>query len=421
MEYSSGRLNAGDFSMVKRKWSTSALIADPLMHIGAFLAVCLIVLGGFHIPDLFQSTLNFWLTFAGFTALFLFGLHILGTVFPNHYIKGKRLRYDGVFAGTFFYFAGTSGAFFVFTSALPAFSWGMWAVFYILYWMNTLGITAGYHRLPTHRTFKCGRNFMRILMGCGATARQNDADQWGRNHLIHHARTEIAAQDPHTPRESFFHAHIGWIWYSYIYPSFIWDSPEFSRGLKDDPQVQEQKKYYTPVMISGFVLPAVLFGLIGLWSESGFSLIHGLGEAAKAFLLCGTLRFVLSYHVTLSVNSWSHKWGPKPFFNVNKEGRDTTGDSTDPWYLAFFSSGENLQNIHHLMDFIACYWVDRWHPDCTGAVLVALERIGRFRFMKWAGLPYDLQTLSNNPNRLKFLLQHTVDNYKKLTPVIHVP
>ncbi len=400
MEYTA-RLNIDDFKNVKRRWSNKTVIKDFLAHPGAFFAIYLMVMGGFHIPGLFRNALNFWLIFAAFIGLFFVGLHILGTVFPDHYIKGKPLRYEGVFTGILLYFGGLTGAFFVFVSSLPAFSLGMWALFYVSFWISSLGITIGYHRLSTHRTFKCGRNFMRMLLGAGSIALQNDSDKWGRNHLIHHERTEIEAQDPHTPRENFFHAHIGWLWYEYVYPPSIWELRQFSRGLKDDPAVQEQKKYYNPVMIFGFVAPFSIFFFVGLRTSGEFSLLNGLLEGAKAFLLCGFLRFVIWHHITLSVNSFSHKWGPKPFWGRN------TGDSTDPWYLAIFSSGENLQNIHHLMDFLACYWVDRWHPDFSGAILVALERLGRFRCLALAGLPYDLQTLSGNPKRLKFLLEHT--------------
>jgi len=410
MEYSE-KLNLEDFKKVKQRWSIASLIADPLMHAGAFFAIYLMVLGGFHIPDPFTLT-SFWATIAAFIITFFTGLHILGTVFPNHYIRQKPLNYSGVFIGTAMYFIGLAGAFFVFVSAIPAFSLGMWALFYALYWLNTLGITIGYHRLATHRAFKCGRNVMRAFLGAGATARQNDCDKWGRTHLIHHERTEIEAQDPHTPRESFFHAHIGWIWYAYIYPPEIWERKQFSRGLKDNAIVQEQKKYYQFVMLASFILPFVGFFLWGLWSGGEFSLWHGFWEGFKAFLLCGFLRFVCSYHVTLSVNSWSHKWGPKPFANITRDGWDKTGDSTDPWYLAIFSSGENLQNIHHLMDFLACYWVDRWHPDFSGALIVALERLGRFKLLSKLGLPYNLNTI-DSAKRLKFLLEHTSSAYRK--------
>jgi len=411
MEYS-GKLNLENFQKVKRRWSIAALIADPLMHLGAFFAIYLMILGGFHIPDFF-SIHGFWASIGAFIAVFFAGLHILGTVFPDHYIRQKPLNYSGVFIGIAMYFIGLTGIFFVFVSALPAFALAMWALFYILFWMNILGITIGYHRLFTHRAFSCGKNFMRGLLGAGASARQNDCDKWGRNHLIHHERTEIVAQDPHTPHESFFHAHIGWIWYAYIYPPEIWEHKQFSRGLKDNALVQEQKKYYTHVMLGSFIGPFLGFFLWSLWSGGELSLWHSLGEGFKAFLLCGLLRFVICYHITLSVNSWSHKFGPKPFININREGWDKTGDSTDPWYLAFFSSGENLQNIHHLMDFLACYWVDRWHPDFSGAIIVALERIGRFKLLSKLGLPYDVNTI-DSLNRLKFLQKNTVLAYQKM-------
>lgn len=467
MKYS-GRLNLEDFKKVRQKWSLSSMIADPLMYAGAFFAIYLMITGGFHIPHFFEtlpSAISAGIIYAAFgafiatglagarlamrtaddyysgrsqdcrgsfiglslflmgvtgsaaeltlpvqsavflgvvylfTSMFLVGLYILGTIFPDHYMKQKPLKYRWVFTGLFLSFAGATGAFMTFVSAVPAFSLGMWAMFYVMYWVSDLGITIGYHRLATHRAFQCGKNCIRILFGSGATARQREVRWWGKEHLIHHERTEIEAQDPHTPRESFWHAHRGWVWYQYIYPETIWLHKQFSRGLDDNPLVLEQEKYCNAVMIFGFALPILIFAPIGLWSNGEFNILNGLWAGFIAFTL-GLLRFVCSYEITNSVNSWSHTWGPKPFVGRN------TGDSTDPWYLAIFSGGENLQNIHHLMDFIACYWVDRWHPDYSGAILVALERLGRFKWLKKIGLPYDLQVIE--ARRLKFMKEHTV-------------
>lgn len=467
MELYSGRITAEDFKEVRQCWFVDSMIVDILMHLAALFAVYLVVRDGFHIPSYWGSlsppvaygivALNVLalgiIFFAGarilffflykwkmksalvnynelivgflfaafgasgvlaevflpthqaaflgaislFLSIFLLGVYILGTVFPDHYIKEMKLRYDGVFLGVSIYFFGLTGAFVIFATALPAYSIFIWIlVFYLPFWRNTIGVTAGNHRYATHRAFECGKNFGRALLVAAATARQRDAEWWGTEHLIHHARTEIEAQDPHTPNETFLHAHCFWLYKRYIYPAKIWFAAQFSRRLKDDPLVQEQKKYCTPVAASAFILPMISFGIAGMWSHGEFSVWAGLWDGFKVLMLA-MLSFAVSYQVTMSVNSWSHKFGPKYFAGKN------TGDSTDPWYLAFFSSGENLQNIHHFMDFIACYWIDRWHPDYTGALLVALERVGRVKWLKWVGLPHGLQTFVSNPKRLKLL------------------
>ncbi len=364
------------------------------MHAGALFAIYLIIREGFHIPE----PLNIW-SFAGgvvgLLSAFALGVWVLGTVFPNHYMKGQPLRYDGVFGGLALSFVGGTGFFVLIAMSLPAFSLGMWTLFYVLYWVNIFGITVGYHRLPTHRAFKCGALFARILLGMGATARQKGVRWWGPTHLIHHARTEIEMQDPHTPHEGFLHAHIGWIWHSYVYPDTIWNLKEFSGVLEDNPLVREQERYCDAIMVLGFALPFFIFGPWAMWSGGEFQFWHGITEGAKAFLLAGLLRFVCSYHITLFVNSWAHKWGPRTF-----KGRNT-GDSTDAWIVALFSGGETLQNIHHLMDSIACYWVKGYYFDFSGALLVALERLGRISWLKWAGLPYDLKTIG--PAQIRFM------------------
>ncbi len=387
-----GRLSIADFQNVTKRWVPQAIVADLLMHAGAIFAVYLLVAGGFHIPDLF-TPLSFGLTILGFVAMFLVGFAILSTIFPRHYIKREKLKYRWVFTGLALSFVGATGAFTVLVSALTAFSMGMWALAYALYWIRVLGITIGYHRLPTHQAFRAGKVFKRFIFYCGAAARQQTVRWWGGEHLIHHDQTEIESRDPHTPRQKplkFLHAHFEWVWYQFVYPDSIWYAKQYSKGLEDDPLVKEQKKYYWPVMVLGFILPLMIF-----WPLGGFW--HGF----VAFNLC-LLSFIASHNVTMTVNSWSHTWGPQ-YYKGKK-----TGDSTDPWYLALFSAGENLQNIHHLMDFLACYWIDIKHPDYSGAIIVALEKIGRLRWMKWVGLPYDLNTLADKPIRLKFLLEHQI-------------
>lgn len=373
-----------EFRKISRKWYLSNIITDIFMHAGALYAVYLMVVGGFHIPKTFDP-FTYWIFFAASMATAFLGLAILGVIFPRHYIKQKRLRYRWVFAGLILFFTGLTSSFVTITAAVPAFTIWMWVAMYVLFWMNMLGITIGYHRLSTHRSFECGKLFTRFLYGQGAIARQNEIDWWGPKHLIHHDRTEIEAQDPHTPRESFLHAHIGWVWRRDVYPESIIQLKRYTRRIKDDPLVQEQKKYYNPVMVLGFTAPSLIFCFISFFQD--ISIPRVLWEGWKAFLLAGLVRFVISYHITMSVNSWSHTWGPQPYRNKK------TGDSRDVWYLSLFSAGENLQNIHHLFDSIACYWIRFYYFDISGAIIVASERLGRFRYLQWLGLPYNLKVI----------------------------
>ena len=320
--------------------------------------------------------------------LFSFGLGvgILGFTFTRNYKTLEPIRYEGVFGGLILSLGGFTGFYVLLALSFPVFPLAMWIACYVLYWVSMLGITIGYHRHATHAAFKCGKNFTRLLYSSGSTSAQWSIEEWGTNHKIHHVRTEIETEDPHTPRESFLHAHIFWIIHNYVYPARIKEA--FSRRFRRDPLIQEQKRYYMLASVSGIVLPPFCFGLWGLLSSGEINPQQGLKYTFSALLLCGFLRMALAYHFTFFVNSWAHKWGPHPYEAKN------TGDSRDAWFLAPFTAGETLQNIHHVLESLSCYWIKWNYFDFSGALLVAAERVGRYRWLKWAGLPYELNLIN---------------------------
>ena len=282
----------------------------------------------------------------------------------------------------------------------------MWLMFYFFGIFTLLGITMGYHRLITHRAYKSGRIFGGILLGAGAMALEREIDWWATAHQIHHARTEVEKQDPHTPHEGFLWAHILWIWFPYKYSKRLWDRYAFG-FINANTLVSDQKKYYLIAVFAGFFIPAIVFGLWGIFFVENASLGEGLLWAGKGVLLVSLLRLTLVYNITFSVNSWAHTWGPDPYEN------SVTGDSKDAWILAFFSFGETLQNTHHLLQDRALYWIKPHYFDMSGALIVALASLRDVYGFRWLGLPYTLNLMG--PVSKRYLQEHMRKSKKEET------
>lgn len=222
--------------------------------------------------------------------------------------------------------------------------------------------------------------------------------RWGPEHKIHHTWTEIEARDPHTTHEGLWWSHFLWIWFPYVYPDTIWR--RHSLEFEGDPLIHSQKYYYVPAVLFGTVFPVVLFGLLGLWSGGEFSWWNGLVEGFKGFLLVGSLSLGITYNITFSVNSVAHFWGPQPY----KDAR--TGDSRDVSLLSIFSFGETLQDIHHLVQDRACYWIKDNYYDISGVIILSLAELNlRYSWLGWAGLPYSPKLINARKKKIE---EHTV-------------
>jgi len=335
---------------------------------------------------------------AVFCALFFCGIFVLavtnryhhgkyrGEVIDHKYYKRKRkskaLRTADIL-GLLFVTVGLFGALHLLIFlGFSAFGVATWALAFALLIISGLfGITMGYHRYATHKAFECGKIFGCFLLFCGALSCQGTIKKWATEHLIHHARTEIEQEDPHTAVEGFVRSHIGWLVTPYKYNERIWKM--FSSGFDSNKLFAIQEKFYRPLYMLSLFGPFFIVGSLGFVFGDGFAVTEGF----KAVLLAGFFRVFLILHITLSVNSVSHTWGSQPY-----EDRKT-GDSTDVWMLAPFSFGENLQNIHHLLPSVASYWVKWYYPDITGVLTQSLSWFNRFSFLKWIGLPYNLKLI----------------------------
>jgi len=193
-------------------------------------------------------------------------------------------------------------------------------------WFVSCGfsITAGYHRLFTHRSYTAAYPLRVFFMLFGAGSSQGSAIQWVSNHFQHHASdTRKDIEDPHDIRKGFWWAHC--IWLLHKLPNI---RPSYVRTLHGDPLVVLQHRFYLPLMlVFTFFLPA----MIALcWKD----FLGGL-------LLAGCLRTVVQWHITWSVNSIAHTFGDNLFRRPDQ--------SRNNWVLSslLFALGELFHSFHH--------------------------------------------------------------------------
>jgi stearoyl-CoA desaturase (Delta-9 desaturase) len=236
-------------------------------------------------------------------------------------------------------------------------------IFLVLYALTGLGITVGYHRMFTHRSFGSGRGVRALLGVAGSMAVEGSVLTWVADHRRHHAYADKEG-DPHSPHldegeglmgvlKGLWHAHMGWL--------FATEKTSVTRWAPDlykDPMMRRIDSFFPLWVTISFVLPAVL-GLLITRSWSG---------AVTAFLWGGLVRIFMLHHVTWSINSICHFYGRRPF--------STTDYSTNNWLLSLVSFGESWHNNHHAFPTSAVHGLGRWQVDLSAWVIAALEKLG---------------------------------------------
>jgi len=228
-------------------------------------------------------------------------------------------------------------------------AWLWFAVFMVA---NGMSITAGYHRLWSHRAYNAHWSVRLLLMLFGSMALQNSILVWSSNHRVHHQHVDDNERDPYSAKRGFWFSHIGWMLRNY--PSSRTDLANV-KDLKDDPLVAFQHRFYLPMTL------ATNFGFVFLtgWLSS---------DVWGVFLLAGVARLVLSHHVTWFINSLAHWWGSQPYTDKNS--------ARDNPILAFITYGEGYHNFHHLYANDYRNAVRWWQWDPTKWLIVSLERVG---------------------------------------------
>ncbi|MDP9244884.1 MAG: acyl-CoA desaturase [Chloroflexota bacterium] len=232
------------------------------------------------------------------------------------------------------------------------------------YVVTALGITVGFHRLFTHRSFETTRALRALFAILGSAAIEGPIVSWVADHRKHHTFSDQEG-DPHSPHighgggwagtlRGLFHAHLGWLFIHTERGS----KERFAPDLLDDPVVSFVDRTFFLWAAVGLAIP------FGLGYAIGGTLVAGL----TALLWGGFVRVFLLHHFTYSINSVCHVFGRRRF--------PTDDESRNVFWLALPTMGEAWHNNHHAFPTSAVHGLRRWEPDPSAAVIWLLERLG---------------------------------------------
>ncbi|XP_044742786.1 acyl-CoA Delta-9 desaturase-like [Chrysoperla carnea] len=190
------------------------------------------------------------------------------------------------------------------------------------------GVTAGAHRLWSHRSYKAKLPLRIILMLCYAMAGQNRLYDWVRDHRVHHKFSETDA-DPHNANRGFFFAHVGWLMMR-KHPDVLQKGRLIDMSdILEDPVVQFFERYFYFIKFTMcFIIPSAI--PMYFWNETWF------------YAICSqsVIRYVSSLNFTWLVNSAAHIWGNKPY--------DRRIGPVENMSVALVAMGEGWHNYHHV-------------------------------------------------------------------------
>jgi len=238
------------------------------------------------------------------------------------------------------------------------------AIMIVGYLLTGFGITVGYHRLFTHRSFETYKPVKYTFALLGQMAVEGDVVAWVADHRKHHQFSDQEG-DPHSPHAGYgsgvleafkglWHAHTGWM-FSLAGRA---DKAKYAKDLIDDRGLRLIAKLFLPTVAISLLIPALVgWALIGGWYGFWAGMIWG-----------GAVRIFLLHHVTFSINSICHFWGGRRF--------GTLDQSRNVWWLSWLSFGESWHNNHHAFPSSAFHGLRKFEVDPGGWVIWALEKCG---------------------------------------------
>ena len=214
-----------------------------------------------------------------------------------------------------------------------------------VYFLQMFGITAGYHRYFSHRSYRTSRAFQFALAWLGCSAAQKGPLWWAAQHRHHH-RTSDTPEDLHSPvAHTLWWSHVGWV----LSPASDATDARAVKDLARYPELRwlDRNHWLPPLALAGLCL------LAGGWA----GLVWGLCVGG-----------VLSHHATFLVNSACHLWGRRRYA--------TADASRNNLAVAVLTLGEGWHNNHHHYQSSARQGFRWWEVDVSYYLIRLLACLG---------------------------------------------
>jgi stearoyl-CoA desaturase (delta-9 desaturase) len=235
------------------------------------------------------------------------------------------------------------------------------AILAAMYVITGLGVTVGFHRLLTHRSFQTHAWLERTFAIMGSLSVQGSVLDWVADHRKHHAHADKEG-DPHSPHvghgtglRGLWHAHTGWL----LENQGQADWKRYAAELYEDKHMRRIGRSFPWFVLVSLALPTLLGFVL-----DGFT----LRGALLGYIWGGLVRIFLVHHVTWSVNSICHFFGRRRF--------EIEDHSTNVAWLSLVSFGESWHHNHHAFPRSAYHGLRRWEFDPSGWLISGLQRLG---------------------------------------------
>jgi stearoyl-CoA desaturase (delta-9 desaturase) len=239
--------------------------------------------------------------------------------------------------------------------------WTDLALFAVMYVITGYGVTLGFHRLLTHRSFQTHKGTQYLLAVAGSMAVQGPVMTWVADHRKHHAHTDQEG-DPHSPHghggglrgalAGLWYAHMGWLFDR----AGQADPARYAKDLHEDRGMRLVHATFPVWVLLGVAIPFAV----------GYVVDGTLGGAVTAAVWGGAVRIFMLHHVTWSINSVCHFFGRRRF--------DVDDQSTNVFWLAPLSFGESWHHNHHAFPRSAMHGLRWWEVDPTAWMIRAMKR-----------------------------------------------
>ncbi len=240
--------------------------------------------------------------------------------------------------------------------------WSDLAVMLVMYVISGYGVTLGFHRLLTHRSFQTFKPVEYTLAILGSLAVQGPVMSWVADHRKHHAHTDKEG-DPHSPHghgggfkgavAGLWYAHMGWLFKA----SGTAEHSRYAKDLYEDPGMRVIHRTFALWATVGILIPAGL----------GYAIDGTLAGAVTAALWGGPVRIFALHHVTWSINSVCHFFGSRRF--------EVEDHSTNVFWMSLVSFGESWHHNHHTFPRSAMHGLRAWEVDPTAWLIRGMRRV----------------------------------------------